>query len=63
MASERPSHRDEVRPFALFLLTGGLVTGVTLIGTQHYWLGIWIGIAGCVGALLAALISKMLDRL
>jgi|KBSSwiStaDraftv2_1062776.scaffolds.fasta_scaffold211963_3 membrane associated rhomboid family serine protease len=63
MGTNRPSHSDEMRPFVIFLLTGGMVTGFVLIGVERYTLGIVVGMAGCISAILSALTSKMLDRM
>ncbi len=63
MGTHRPSHNDELRPFVIFLLTGGVVTGFVLIGVERYSLGIVVGIAGVISAILVALTSKMLDRM
>ena len=63
MGAKRPSHSDELRPFVIFLLTGGMVTGFVLVGVERYMLGIVVGLAGCISAILVALTSKMLDRL
>lgn len=44
---ENKSHLDEVRPFVLFMLTGGLVVGTVMVSLQRYLLGLIIGFAGC----------------
>jgi len=63
MTRENKTHHEEVRPFVLFMLTGGLVVGTVMISLQRYFLGFVIGVAGCVGAALLALMAEFLDRL
>jgi hypothetical protein len=63
MQTEHKTHCEEVRPFVLFMLTGGLLTGTIMISLQHYFVGTIIAIAGCVGALLLAWTARMLDRI
>jgi hypothetical protein len=63
MLSKKDTHADEVRPFVLFMLTGGLIVGTVTISLQRYTLGSIIALSGCAGAVLLALMAHLLDRL
>ena len=63
MPTESKTHREEVRPFVLFMLTGGLLMGTVMISLQRYLLGSVIGLAGCVGGILLAATASILDRI
>lgn len=57
----KKTNMQEVRPFCLFMLTGGLITGGLTLGDGHLWLSLIIGGGGCVGALVAGGTAKVLD--
>jgi len=63
MPTENKTHREEVRPFVLFMLTGGLLMGTFMVGMQRYLLGFVMGVAGCVGGILLAVTANILDRI
>jgi membrane associated rhomboid family serine protease len=63
MSREDKTHREEVRPFVVFMLTGGFLMGTFMVGMQRYLLGFAIAIAGCVGGILLALTANILDRI
>jgi hypothetical protein len=55
------SNMEEIRPFCLFMLTGGIVTGTGLMSQERYWLGSVIAGGGMVGAFLLGFGAKILD--
>ena len=63
MLSKNTTHVDEVRPFVLFMLTGGLIVGTVTVSLQRYTLGSIIALSGCAGAVLLALMAHLLDKL
>jgi hypothetical protein len=63
MLSKKDTHADEVRPFVLFMLIGGLIVGTVTVSLQRYTLGSIIAVSGCSGAMLLALMAHLLDRL
>ena len=54
------SYMDQVRPFCMFLLTGGVISGTGMLGYDRYWLGVILAAGGCIGALAVAITAKVL---
>jgi ABC-type nitrate/sulfonate/bicarbonate transport system permease component len=63
MKGENKTHAEEVRPFVLFMLTGGLVMGTVMISLQRYFLGAIVAVAGSAGSAVLALMARFLDRI
>jgi hypothetical protein len=59
----KKTSRDEVRPFVLFLITGGFVTGPVLISFGQYGTGITLSLGCGTAGILLALLARVIDRI